>query len=304
MKINFWWFAHDCLPSGVQLTRRHIPASPLCVYCNREETATHAFLFCQFAREVWREIKPAYGVHLHRKLFTDPKSWVFDILAASTDTEQMVVVVTFWHLWLARNGIRNGDPMRHPHSVAEQCKAYVEMIKLHLFKPAPSTSRETIKSVPRWSPPPEGTVHINVDAALFSPSRRMGIGVVIRNHKGECSVACSELIQEVTTPEIAEALALRRALALARDEGFDKLVIASDCLSVVQRVNSSEVDRSMVGVVIQDIKALASGFSSVSFNHVYRPFNVSAHTLARSAEHLVSVIFTDSPGLYPAVSLY
>jgi hypothetical protein len=42
----------------------------------------------------------------------------------------------------------------------------------------------------------------------------------------------------------------------------------------------------------------------VSFNHVYRPFNVSAHTLARSAEHLVSVIFTDSPGLYPAVSLY
>jgi ribonuclease HI len=178
------------------------------------------------------------------------------------------------------------------------------MIKLHLFKPAPSTSRETIKSVPRWSPPPEGTVHINVDATLFSPSRRMGIGVVIRNHKGECSVACSELIQEVTTPEIAEAMALRRALALARDEGFDKLVIASDCLSVVQRVNSSEVDRSMVGVVIQDIKALASGFSSVSFNHVYRPFNVSAHTLARSAEHLVSVIFTDSPGLYPAVSLY
>jgi hypothetical protein len=102
MKINFWRFAHDCLPSGVQLTRRHIPTSPLCVYCNREETAAHTFLFCQFAQEVWREIKPAYGIHLHRKLFTDPKSWVFDTLAASTDIEWMVVVVTFWHLcgWL------------------------------------------------------------------------------------------------------------------------------------------------------------------------------------------------------------
>lgn len=60
-----------------------------------------------------------------------------------------------------------------------------------------------------------GTVHINVDAALFSPSCRMEICIVIRNHKGECSVACSELVQEVTAAEVAEVLALRRAVSLA-----------------------------------------------------------------------------------------
>ena len=124
----------------------------------------------------------------------------------------MVVVVVIWHLWLARNGTKNGDPMRHPHSVAEQCKAYVEMIELHIFKPDSSNRRETSNSVPCWSPPPEGMVYINVDATLFSSSRRMGIGVVIRNHRGECSVACSELLQEVTALEVAEALALQRAL--------------------------------------------------------------------------------------------
>jgi hypothetical protein len=61
-------------------------------------------------------------------------------------------------------------------------------------------------SMPRWSPPSEGTVHINVDTALFSPSRQMGISVVIQNHIGDCSIAFSKLVQEITTPEVDEAL--------------------------------------------------------------------------------------------------
>jgi hypothetical protein len=146
--------------------------------------------------------------------------------------------------------------MLHPHCVAERVKAYVEMIELHVFSPYPSTRCDTIYSPVRWSPPPEGTVLINVDAALFSPSRRMGIGVVIRDHNGVCLTACSELREEVTTPELAEALALSRAVSLAGNEGFDKIMVVSDCLSLVQRWQSSDLDRSIVGVVIQEIKLL------------------------------------------------
>jgi hypothetical protein len=170
-----------------------------------------------------------------------------------------------------------GESLRHPHSVAEQCKSFAEMIDLQLLKPATSIRREAI-SLPRWSLPPEGMVFINVDAALFPPSRRMGIGVVIRNHNGECSVACSELVMEVTTPEVAEALALHRALSLAETEGFDRVIVASDCLSLIQRLNGSEVDRSSAGVVVEYIKAQVSWFASVPFIHVYRQCNVTAHT--------------------------
>jgi hypothetical protein len=89
-------------------------------------------------------------------------------------------------------------------------------------------------------------------------------------------------------------MALRRALSLAGDEGFDKIVVASDCLSLVQRVNSPVIDRSQVGVIVQDIKTLADGFASVSFIHVYRQCNIAAHTLARSAEQFISVVFRNS----------
>jgi ABC-type uncharacterized transport system permease subunit len=82
-------------------------------------------------------------------------------------------------------------------------------------------------------------------------------------------------------PELAEALALPRAIHFAKDEGFDRLFVASDCLSIVQRVRSSVTDRSFLRSVIEDIKFLATTFSSCSFQHVFRGANVVAHSLAR-----------------------
>jgi hypothetical protein len=68
-------------------------------------------------------------------------------------------------------------------------------------------------------------------------------------------------------------------------------MVVSDCLSLIQRVLAHGVDRSSVGVVVQDIKALAQDFEVVSFSHVYRQFNKSAHILARFAERFVFSVF-------------
>jgi ribonuclease HI len=189
---------------------------------------------------------------------------------------------------MARNNTRNDEIVRSPHSLAEHIKAYAGMIELHLFRTDTSTRRDTNFSVQRWSLPPEDMVHINVDAAMFTSSHR--IGVVIRNHLGECLAACGELFDEVTASELAEALVLRRALSLADDEGICKLVVVSDCLSAIQRIQSTAMDRRLVGVVIQDIKELANN-TNIYFSHVRRQCNESAHILARSAEHFVSSVF-------------
>jgi hypothetical protein len=44
-------------------------------------------------------------------------------------------------------------------------------------------------------------------------------------------LACSQVFDTVTSPELAEALAIRRALSLAREEGFNKIILALDCLT-------------------------------------------------------------------------
>jgi hypothetical protein len=66
-------------------------------------------------------------------------------------------------------------------------------------------------------------------------------------------------------PELAEALALRRAVELALEEGVRKAVFESDCLSLISRINSGLEDRSSVGIIVAGIKHLVKDFTSVSF---------------------------------------
>jgi hypothetical protein len=61
MLIHLWRFAQDCLLSGVQLLRRHIPVSNGCTFCGSEENIQHSLLLCPFARDVWRVIKGSYN---------------------------------------------------------------------------------------------------------------------------------------------------------------------------------------------------------------------------------------------------
>jgi hypothetical protein len=89
----------------------------------------------------------------------------------------------------------------------------------------------------------------------------------------------SELHGEVTIPELAKELALCRAVSLAGDEGFDKIVVVSNYLSLVQRWQSPKLDRS--------IKLLQTRFSSLSIHHVRE----SAHILARLTEQFISSAF-------------
>jgi hypothetical protein len=49
MKMHMWRFAHDCLPTDVQLVCHHIPASDVCVFYGRKEDMEHAFLHCHLA---------------------------------------------------------------------------------------------------------------------------------------------------------------------------------------------------------------------------------------------------------------
>uniref|UniRef100_A0ACD5UMW3 Uncharacterized protein n=1 Tax=Avena sativa TaxID=4498 RepID=A0ACD5UMW3_AVESA len=112
----------------------------------------------------------------------------------------------------------------------------------------------------------------------------MGTGVVIKDHNGDCVAACCNSFSNVIIPELAEAMAVRFALSFAQDEGLDNLILASDCLSVVQSAKASTRDRPLCGPVLEDIKSLMASFNSCSIRHVYRGQNVAAHCLARSSD--------------------
>ena len=155
---------------------------------------------------------------------------------------------------------------------------------------------ETKSPAPIWTPPPPGTVLVNSDAGNFEVNGKMGAGVVIRDHHGNCLAACRHQLPGLAPPEEAEALALRRAVLLAREEGFGRAIFATDCLSLVHRLNSSLMDRSPVGILVGGIKHMTNSFTMVSFIHVKRSLNEAAHLLAQSCNSVASSeVFHSAP---------
>jgi ribonuclease HI len=293
MKIILWRMIHDCLPTGQQLSYRHIPADDRCFFCGKMERVEHLFLLCPFARAVWAEVKEHFKLKLCRKELVNMKQWIFEFLKRESDTNATVLAVTCWHVWEAQNDIRNNQVQMHPLRVASKVVAYVEMILKVIFKDkVPSRSGvETV--VPRWNPPPARWICVNVDAALFPTERRMGWGAVFRDHCGAFILSCSEGLTGFPTLEMAEALAIRRALSVSKERGFQKIILVSDCLSLIQRISSTARDRSTLGIIVGDIKTLKTDFQSCIFRFSSRISNVVAHKLARSAEPSVCNISVD-----------
>jgi hypothetical protein len=118
-----------------------------------------------------------FASKLGKKNFINPKAWMLDFLSRSSAADLTVLAVAFGFLWEHKNGTRNGELTKHLRALAEQIKTYVHMIESHLRKPASNHKCKSTSSEAIWTPQPEGTVWINVDATLFKSSNKMGVDV-------------------------------------------------------------------------------------------------------------------------------
>ena len=134
--------------------------------------------------------------------------------------------------------------------------------------------------VPRWIPPPQGVLKVNVDAALSKNSDTAAVAAVARDETGMFLGASALVVEGITSPEVAEAMACREGLALASDLDLQKIRIATDCVNVVKNIYGQGM--GLYGHIVMEIKAGAARFVDAQFVHESRSSNGDAHRLARS----------------------
>jgi hypothetical protein len=73
--------------------------------------------------------------------------------------------------------------------------------------------------------------------------------------------------------------------------------LESDCLGVVAKLRSGDIDRSLHGPLVEEIKTLLGGFVDHSIRHVRRTCNDVAHRLAKHScrNKVCKVWFPDPP---------
>ncbi|XP_021852350.2 uncharacterized protein [Spinacia oleracea] len=131
-----------------------------------------------------------------------------------------------------------------------------------------------------WCPPTEGTVKINVDAAIYGDDGA-SLGVVIRNHTGGVIRVGVRLVRSKWNVVIAEAKAMVFGLQLASQCNSSSIINESDCLEVIKKMKERDLGCSQLGMILREVDKLASLFNNGLFSHVFRETNEAAHTMAR-----------------------
>jgi len=90
--------------------------------------------------------------------------------------------------------------------------------------------------------------------ATFEQKKKAGLGVVIRNQEGLVMASLSQLIQLPPSTVIeVEALAARRALELALELGFDRIVLEGDSEILIKILKNNSSSLAPLGHTVNDI---------------------------------------------------
>ena len=123
---------------------------------------------------------------------------------------------------------------------------------------------------------------INIDGASRGNPGLSGIGVVI-SRDGEKMAEYNEFIGN-STNNLAEYMALKKALKMASNMNDDEITILSDSeLVVKQRTRNYKVRSKRLKTVFREINNLEKSFKWVRYWHIPREENRAADLLANKA---------------------
>lgn len=123
---------------------------------------------------------------------------------------------------------------------------------------------------------------INIDGASRGNPGLSGIGIVI-SRRGQKVAEYKEFVGS-TTNNIAEYMALKKALKIASTMRDDEITILSDSeLVVKQRNHSYKVRSKHLKIIFREVNNLEKYFKSVCYRHIPRDINREADLLANRA---------------------
>ncbi|BFG35644.1 hypothetical protein CerSpe_219180 [Prunus speciosa] len=293
----FWWRAcNGILPTKDNLWKRKIHLDTCCDLCGAEmESTLHVLWHCPFARGVWACASIGSG-GIPRQ-FHHVHDWVLSCIDHLSHADLDLFFVTGWAIWEARNGKLWNNLTPKPEFTSSSTA-----VRLHDFVRACPQGAALSRgcTVPQiWIKPCTGSLKINVDGSWTAGNTDGGVGIVVRDSNGKFVVGRALHVDNVFSTLQVEAMAAREGAILAVEGDFNNVIFESDSLQIVSAIRSPSVDRSSVGPVVEDTKALLTQITGDGFTHIRRVANGAAHRLARYASHIgtMATWFEEPPDL-------
>lgn len=288
IKVFLWKSLLGALPVGEQFAVRNIPVSALCTRCKAVESVHHLLFQCPFADKVWKlapfpiDINSAAlgnfkeGWERVRKLPSLPPVGI---------EPGSLAAWICWSLWRSRNHLIFEKRSFSPEETIQKAISDAREWQRAQSPPPLILSSPLIRCEPNPSKP--GGCTIFTDAAWNSSSGFAGLGWIIDDLESSSQHTATET--SVSSPLMAETLAVRSALTFALSRNIQSVSIFSDSQKLMQTINKKMMNLEIFGA-LNDIYQLSSLFNSIAFKFIPRSANVWADQLAKQALWAVNTV--------------
>ena len=251
-----------------------------CVVCGATgEDGGHLFFKYKMAKKIWRHL----SLESVRKNLADAALVRIAVLRIlELEEEQKLLVITaLWFIWQERNIIREEGRRRPVELIARYAKTYIHEHRLEAEREQIRASR-LVRRGERWQKPPVEFLKLNCDACFKSCSSSGSWGFLIRDSDGDVVITGRGKVDQLLNAFQGELIACLQGIQTAIELGIGKLIVETDAKMVVQALSSNAFDDSAVGVLVAEIKSLASS-NFISFKCVFRvrECNRAANELAK-----------------------
>lgn len=158
-----------------------------------------------------------------------------------------------------------------------------EWILAQATGPKPARQPSGLAELP---PIPPDVVHCDVDGAWL-PSQRAGFGWCFKQTSTHLYMEGAQAQEFVSSPLMAEALAMRTAIRDAHRKSLLNVWFRTDNQELARAINSKTYSVELFGVLM-DIELLSSSFAFFLVSFFGRENNVTADSLAKAALRRIS----------------
>ncbi|XP_020419518.1 uncharacterized protein LOC18777420 [Prunus persica] len=182
----------NCLATSANLHKKKIARSPMCPLCNdQSKTAKHILIFCPWVDPVWCGC--SLNLRINRQAVTSFGQWLRNVIEEEKTLQQrsqcIIVIAYFcWQIWKDRcKGMLEHislSPARTIHVASISINEFLGTLDhgRHQTEP-PGLSNANQKHL--WNLLAPRFVKVNVEASWNPKSRRVGIGILIKNTYGD-----------------------------------------------------------------------------------------------------------------------
>ncbi|KAK4438484.1 hypothetical protein Salat_0182700 [Sesamum alatum] len=207
--------------------------------------------------KVWAVSSIPWTIISARGSSTD--GWILEVCSQLDNVLGDQFLSLCWGIWNNRNKLVMEGRGKSPKEVFRDSISFLNEFR-EMRARVDTTANVHLPQV--WQPPDKGSVKINSDRAICSTRTRIGIGVIEQQ---------------------AKLLALQEGVHLAMECGWRTVILESDCLVAIQKLNSTTTDESLLGTLVHDISVVSSLIQSCTFQFIRRTGNSEAHLLAKLA---------------------